>query len=135
MKGGACKDVFVVSIQFIHRPLVSFLPFLSSPFPALPFRILFRLTDLKLNFSLSLSLSLIRMKAWEQCVDSCRDKDGGDFVESCIDQTKLLKDCMEENADYYGIMLQAEEESKAAANEVNEAKEATGEPLKEGGND
>jgi len=70
--------------------------------------------------------------AWEQCVDSCRGKEDGDFVESCFDQTKFLKDCMEEHADYYGVMLQAEEESKkekeaaaAAAAEAAEAGEAS----------
>jgi len=69
--------------------------------------------------------------AWEQCVDSCRGKEDGDFVESCFDQTKFLKDCMEEHADYYGVMLQAEEESKkekeaaAAAAAAAEAGEAS----------
>jgi len=58
--------------------------------------------------------------AWEECVDSCRDKEGGDFVENCLNQTKLLKECMEENAEYYGIMLQAEEESLAAREEAAE---------------
>jgi len=47
-------------------------------------------------------------------------------------QTKFLKDCMEEHADYYGVMLQAEEESKkekeaaaAAAAAAAEAGEAS----------
>jgi len=70
--------------------------------------------------------------AWEACVDSCRDKDGGDFVENCLNQTKSLKDCMEENAEYYGIMLQAEEESLAAKEEAAEKMAAEGEAAAEG---
>jgi len=65
-------------------------------------------------------------------VDSCRDKDGGDFVENCLNQTKSLKDCMEENAEYYGIMLQAEEESLAAKEEAAEKMAAEGEAAAEG---
>ena len=47
-------------------------------------------------------------------------------------QTKSLKDCMEENAEYYGIMLQAEEESLAAKEEAAEKMAAEGEAAAEG---
>ena len=47
-------------------------------------------------------------------------------------QTKSLKDCMEENAEYYGIMLQEEEESLAAKEEAAEKMAAEGEAAAEG---
>ena len=43
-----------------------------------------------------------------------------------------MKDCMEENAEYYGIMLQAEEESLAAKEEAAEKMAAEGEAAAEG---
>mmetsp|Transcript_15481 Transcript_15481/g.39470 ORF Transcript_15481/g.39470 Transcript_15481/m.39470 type:complete len:109 (-) Transcript_15481:25-351(-) len=58
--------------------------------------------------------------AWEKCVDASRG-DSDNFVENCLEQTRLLKDCMEENPDYYGIMLQAEQESLAEEEQNREA--------------
>ena len=49
--------------------------------------------DVELTHSIlspSFSLSLAR-QAWEACVDSCRDKEGGDFVENCLDQVSTRK--------------------------------------------
>lgn len=50
---------------------------------------------------------------WEACVDGER-KAGNDFVESCLNPTRALKECMEANPEYYGPLLEAEKEDLAA---------------------
>ena len=64
--------------------------------------------------------------AWEKCVDAHRDaEDGAAFVESCLEQTQALKACMEQHADYYQPMLEAEQGEKEKGATGAEA-EATG---------
>ena len=81
MKGGACKDVFVVSRRAAPcgapepslRPRALGLTLFPSP---------------RLDSTVSNHLATDATKAWEACVDSCRDKDGGDFVENCLNQVR-----------------------------------------------
>jgi hypothetical protein len=55
--------------------------------------------------------------AWEACVDEHRDGGADAFVESCMAQTRGLKECMEANPEYYGPLLEGEggDEGEAAA--------------------
>lgn len=41
---------------------------------------------------------------WEKCVDKAREKEQ-DFVDSCLDKTKALKECLEAHPDYYAPVL------------------------------
>jgi GCK domain len=41
---------------------------------------------------------------WEACVDKNRD-DGNDFVETCVAQTRTLKECLDQHPEYYGPLL------------------------------
>ena len=43
-------------------------------------------------------------RAWEACVDDCRDGDDSDFVEVCSVPTRLLKLCMDDHPEYYGMI-------------------------------
>jgi hypothetical protein len=52
--------------------------------------------------------------AWEACVDKHRDA-GDDFVETCLPQTRGLKECMEANPEYYGPLLGGDEEEGEGA--------------------
>ena len=46
---------------------------------------------------------------------------GGGFVESCLEPTRALKECMEANPEYYAPMLEAEAEALEAREEGGEA--------------
>lgn len=48
-----------------------------------------------------------RFAAWEACVDDAETA-GTNIVEKCAQMTHYLKDCMEDNPEYYGPVLQAE---------------------------
>jgi len=78
--------------------------------------------------------------AWEACVDEHREAGADSFVESCMAQTRGLKECMEANPEYYGPLLEqdgeaggegpagGEEEEEAAP--TQEAEEAAPPPRK-----
>lgn len=51
------------------------------------------------------------LQGWEECIEAGR-KGGGDYVESCLNETAALKLCMEKNPDYYGPLLAMEEEEE-----------------------
>ena len=57
--------------------------------------------------------------AWEACVDTHREA-GGDFVESCLPQTRGLKECMEANPEYYGPLLERDGDDKDDKDEGEE---------------
>ena len=61
--------------------------------------------------------------AWEACVDKHREA-GGDFVESCLPQTRGLKECMEANPEYYGPLLERDSDNEEEAGAATEAEEA-----------
>ena len=65
--------------------------------------------------------------AWEACVDANRDGGSESFVESCMGQTRGLKECMEANPEYYGPLLEGdgEEDEGAAEGEATPAEGAT----------
>ncbi|GMH42982.1 hypothetical protein BSKO_10904 [Bryopsis sp. KO-2023] len=67
--------------------------------------------------------------AWMECVD--REKEGGgDYVEECIPPMQALRECMLANPDYYGPMLE-EEENRMKEREAEE--EGEGEEPSTGG--
>jgi hypothetical protein len=41
--------------------------------------------------------------AWEDCIDRCKKEDS-DFVDICGSQTMALKDCVDVNPEYYGVL-------------------------------
>ncbi|KAJ7518771.1 hypothetical protein O6H91_20G007700 [Diphasiastrum complanatum] len=45
---------------------------------------------------------------WEKCVEQGEKEEGGDIVTKCWPVTQLLKTCMEANAEYYGVVIEAE---------------------------
>ena len=53
--------------------------------------------------------------AWEACVDEHRDGGADAFVESCMAQTRGLRECMEANPEYYGPLLEGEGGDEGAA--------------------
>ena len=61
--------------------------------------------------------------AWEACVDTHREA-GGDFVESCLPQTRGLKECMEANPEYYGPLLERDGDDKDDKDDNQEEEEA-----------
>ena len=64
---------------------------------------------------------------WENCVDKCNDV-SSDFVDECSDQTIKLKECIDSNQEYYGILNQpppgeeVEGKEKVGDGDVNEEK-------------
>ncbi|KAM0910510.1 hypothetical protein ACQ4PT_014095 [Festuca glaucescens] len=46
--------------------------------------------------------------SWDECVQAAQKEDS-DMVEHCAEATVNLMKCMEANADYYGILLRAEQ--------------------------
>mmetsp|Transcript_10964 Transcript_10964/g.22849 ORF Transcript_10964/g.22849 Transcript_10964/m.22849 type:complete len:144 (-) Transcript_10964:848-1279(-) len=60
-------------------------------------------------------------KSWELCIDKHRE-DKTDFVESCLEPTKLLKECMERNPEYYAPVLDLEKEGEEQG-EVDEQRD------------
>mmetsp|Transcript_26501 Transcript_26501/g.36599 ORF Transcript_26501/g.36599 Transcript_26501/m.36599 type:complete len:187 (-) Transcript_26501:191-751(-) len=48
-------------------------------------------------------------KEWEGCIEKSRG-DGDDYVESCLDSTRLLKECMDKNAEYYNPVLELDKQ-------------------------
>ena len=59
--------------------------------------------------------------AWEACVDANREGGTDAFVESCMAQTRGLKECMEANPEYYGPMLEGGDDGDEAAAEGGDA--------------
>ena len=55
--------------------------------------------------------------AWEACVDAHREGGADSFVESCMVQTRGLKECMEANPEYYGPLLEGGDEGDEGAAE------------------
>ena len=49
-----------------------------------------------------------------QCVEDGRTS-GEDFVESCLEPTMALKNCMESNPEYYSPVLEAEKTAAAGS--------------------
>ena len=62
---------------------------------------------------------------WEICVDKCNDI-SSDFVDECTTQTIQLKDCIDNNQEYYGVLNQPppEEENKEGAVDEKRGTEA-----------
>jgi hypothetical protein len=52
---------------------------------------------------------------WEDCVDKCNDV-SGDFVDECSAETIQLKECIDNNQEYYGVLNQAPPEEEEEAN-------------------
>ena len=63
---------------------------------------------------------------WEICVDKCNDV-SSDFVDECTTQTIQLKDCIDSNQEYYGVLNQPppEEENKDSAADERSERETT----------
>ena len=63
---------------------------------------------------------------WEICVDKCNDV-SSDFVDECTTQTIQLKDCIDSNQEYYGVLNQPppEEENKDSPADESSERAAT----------
>ena len=66
--------------------------------------------------------------AWEACVDANRDGGSDSFVESCMGQTRGLKECMEANPEYYGPLLDGDGDDEADGAPQGEAAAADAAP-------
>mmetsp|Transcript_19064 Transcript_19064/g.22786 ORF Transcript_19064/g.22786 Transcript_19064/m.22786 type:complete len:177 (+) Transcript_19064:106-636(+) len=62
-------------------------------------------------------------KDWEKCVDAAREN-GEDFASNCVEPTKNLKECMENNADYYGPILEIDKENAEEKEKERERRNA-----------
>ena len=51
-------------------------------------------------------------KAWEKCVEDCGKDENVDFVEVCAPQTMRLKECVDANEHYYGVLNGKQEEGE-----------------------
>ena len=69
--------------------------------------------------------------AWEACVDANRDGGSESFVESCMAQTRGLKECMEANPEYYGPLLEGDGEEEDGGAEGEAAAEGEGAPAED----
>jgi hypothetical protein len=42
---------------------------------------------------------------WEACIDQHKEEGSDSYVDSCIDPSRMLKECMEQHQDYYNPVL------------------------------
>jgi hypothetical protein len=45
------------------------------------------------------------LQAWEACIDQHKEEGSDSYVDSCIDPSRMLKECMDQHQEYYNPVL------------------------------